>query len=169
MPINTWTRVDVMGMFAKVTNWAPGDLVYLASMFVLIALPCWVLWKSPDDENVRPLSSLLIVLAMLVTIYHHSYDCLLVSVACVGLLLNAKRTFASLPSRVSLATGLMLAAPMLNYLSTKFIRDKFEFDPYGFLWQSITMINGVCLLTGLLVAIWYYHSRLPIQARNASE
>lgn len=159
LPINTWTRVDVAGMVAKVMQRAPGTIEYFATMIVLLIVPGIAIWKASSAESkfagAGSLSALIVLLATLVTLYHHSYDCLLVSASIFGLLLNSKKMMPSMPRTASLSIGLLVLVPMLNYVSTQSIRDKAGFDPLGLAWQSITMINGICLTTALIVAVYF--------------
>jgi hypothetical protein len=164
-PINTWTRIDVLGMVAKALNWIPGNAVYLGAMLLMILLPGWAVYKARQHESngadvgaisdlgASGLSAIILVLALLVTLYHHSYDCLLCCVACSGLVLAGERVCPTIPHRLRQVMAFLLAVPAVNYLSTQSVRDKLELDQYGFVWQSITMINGVCLLLALLIAM----------------
>ena len=162
-PVNTWTRIDVAGMVAKTMHRNPGTMEYLAVMMVLIVVPCLALWRYSKqeienadlDSGAGGLTALIAVLAMLVTIYHHSYDCLIVAVAMVALLLQGPRLLKTVPRFVSICIGFLLAIPMLNYSSTRTIRDRFEFENVDAAWQVITMVNGICLTLALLVAIWF--------------
>ena len=173
-PLNTWTRVDVAGMVAKMSKRAPGNLEYLSVMCVLLVIPCFAVWHAAEregmpaqhdgqlhdemaassDQGAAGLSALIVVLAMLVTIYHHSYDCLIVSVGMVGLLLNSNQLVSSLHGKLSMIVATLLSVPMLNYASTKSVRDRLGFDQLDATWQLVTMLNGVCLVTALGICIY---------------
>jgi len=158
-PINTWTRIDAAGMVAKVMHRVPGTAEYLGVMMVLLTIPCAVLWRLTGRENgdceqgAAGLSALIVVLALLVTIYHHSYDCLIVVVSLVALLLNSKRLFPDWSRLVAIVVGILLLVPLLNYVSTRSARNAMGFEQADWIWQLITMGNGIGLAIALLIAM----------------
>jgi hypothetical protein len=167
-PANTWTRVDVAGLVAKVMHRVPDNKEYLATMLVLLVVPGLAVWKASAHENadrgVSSVSAIVVILAMLVTIYHHSYDCLLVCVSIIGLLLNRSRLFPRIPVRVLIFAGLLLMVPMLNYASTRAVRERLGFEQLDFTWQAITMVNGICLTVALVIMIGYAFDRKTTHA-----
>ncbi len=169
-PINTWTRVDVLGMFAKVFNWVPDDKVYLLGMLVLMIIPCILINQITDREEntgAAGLTSLIALITMLIAIYHHSYDCLLIVVPWVGLLLFPKNLVPTLGSKTKFMTGLLLTVPLLNYLSTQSARSILNFDQSDTAWQLITMINGVCLSAVLvLLLVHAFHLAVTYTVRR---
>lgn len=160
-PVNTWTRIDVAGMAAKIMQRAPGTAEYLMTMMALLVVPCLTLWKVSAKEiqsasnSIRGaggLSALIVVLSLLVTIYHHSYDCVVMAVSVCALLLGSQALFGW--SRLkSTFVGALLLLPMLNYASTHAIKNLLGFEQSDMLWQLITLINGMCLAVALLLAI----------------
>ena len=102
---------------------------------------------------------MIVVLAMLVTIYHHSYDCIIVAVSMVAMLLNSRRLIPSMPGWIAVFVGLLLAVPLLNYVSTRAVRDKLGFEQLDIAWQSITMVNGACLTLAMLIAMYFAINR----------
>lgn len=155
-PINTWTRVDVLGMFAKTINWIPDDKMYLAGMLILLVVPCIVVHQITNrekDPGAAGLTSCISLITMLIVIYHHSYDCLLVVVPWVGLTFFQSKILPEIASKWKTILALLLTVPLLNYLSTESARNILGFDQHQFVWQLITMINGVCLLAALLVLL----------------
>ncbi len=156
-PVNTWTRVDIVGMFAKVMNWIPDNRVYLAAMLVLLIPPGIIIRRAVEHEQNRGamgLTALISMLALLVTLYHHSYDCLLVVPGALSLLLFGHRTIAEIPKQTRWCVTVLLLVPPVNYFSTLSFRETLELDQYSFAWQSITMINGICLTITLLILMY---------------
>ena len=156
-PINTWTRIDLVGMYAKVIDWNPDKNVYLAAMLVLLIPPGLVIRKialNEHNSSATGLSAFIGVLALLVGIYHHAYDCLLFSVPWLALVLFGKQTLSNVPRSQRIAIGLLLFVPAINYASTLAFRSLLKLDQYSFVWQSITMINGVCLTLSLLMLMF---------------
>ena len=156
-PINTWTRIDLVGMYAKVIDWNPDKNVYLAAMLVLLIPPGLVIRKialNEHNSSATGLSAFIGVLALLVGIYHHAYDCLLFSVPWLALVLFGKQTLSNVPRSQRIAIGLLLFVPAINYASTLAFRSLLKLDQYSFVWQSITMINGICVTLSLLMLMF---------------
>lgn len=165
-PFNTWTRIDVAGLAAKVTKRVPGTVEYLITMVPLLVVPCVALWKigafekeSRYDSGAGGLSALIVVLTVLLSIYHHSYDCLVMVVSMIALLLSAHRYYPEWPRLVTIGTGFLMLIPMLNYLSTRAARNALGFEQSDLTWQLITMINGLVLITALIIAIHFAFKR----------
>ena len=157
-PVNTWTRVDIVGMFAKAINWVPDNKIYLAAMLVLLIPPGIIIRRAVDHEQNRGamgLTALISMLALLVMLYHHSYDCLLVVPGVLSLLLFGHKTMVEVPKFARWCVTALLLVPPVNYLSTLSFRDKMELEQYSFTWQSITMINGFCLTISLFILMYY--------------
>jgi hypothetical protein len=157
-PINTWTRIDIVGMLAKAIDWIPDNKIYLACMMVLLVPPGWVIWRMADRETnhgAMGLSAAIAMLALLVTIYHHSYDCLLVTPVAMSLLLFGRKTMGGVPATARSVVVALLLVPAVNYFSTLSFREALGLDPYGVVWQSITMVNGFCLTASLLILMYY--------------
>jgi hypothetical protein len=155
-PINTWTRIDLVGMFAKVIDWNPDKNIYLAAMLVLLIPPGLVIRKialTEHNSSATGLSAFIGMLALLVGIYHHSYDCLLLAVPWLAMLLFGRQTLANVPRWHQLTIGLLLFIPAINYVSTLAGRNLLKLEQLSLAWQSITLINGVCLALSLLILI----------------
>ena len=176
-PFNTWTRVDVPALIAKFMHRVPGTVEYLGVMLVLLIVPCLAIWRCSGREVVHDeiekgaasLTAVVAVLALLVTIYHHSYDCLVVSVAMVSMLLHGSQLKTGLPRFVSLCIGVLLAIPMINYASTRAFRDRLGFEQSDSIWQLITMSNGICLGLALLIAMLFaLKTKTAIQSESDS-
>ena len=156
-PINTWTRIDLVGMFAKAIDWNPSKFVYLIAMVALLIPPGLVIRKIALTENnpsATGLSAFIGILALLVAIYHHSYDCLLFTVPWLAMVFFGRQTLSYVPRWQQITIGLLLLVPMINYVATLAGRNFLKLEQYGFAWQSITMVNGVCLTLSLLILMY---------------
>ena len=172
-PVNTWTRIDILGMGAKIVSWKPGNGVYLIGMLVLLIPPGIAIRKASLHEvnsSATGLSAFIGILALLVTLYHHSYDCLLFALPWLALVLFGNLTLPSLSRLQRGAVGFLLLLPMINYASTLAFRNFLQLDQYSVQWQSITLINGVCLTSALLILMWaaWKHPTLDQQAVSVS-
>ena len=106
-----------------------------------------------NPEGVGGLSAAIVLLTILISIYHHSYDCLLVVVPWVGVTFYGGKRFG-LGSFRRWLVSLLLAIPAANYVSTRTFRNFFEIDQASINWQYITVVNGACLLLALLVLLF---------------
>lgn len=169
-PINTWTRIDLLGMFAKTINWNPATKIYLIAMFFLMIIPGLAVARATHLESNTGgcgLTAWIVVLSMLVCLYHHSYDCLLLVAPWIGVTFFGRQTLPELGSFARRTIALLTAIPAGNYLSTQTARDRLGFEQLDIGWQAITMINGTCLLIALAILI-YHAFKLPKQAIGAS-
>lgn len=161
LPVNTWTRTDLLGMFAKIANTAPGDSMYLLSMFALAAIVGPFIFRyAPHELNkgATGLTALISALAILVGIYHHSYDCLLIAVPAIGVLFYGQTTLKEVPAFWRNVVAILCAIPAINYVSTLSIMNWMDLEKLSYSWQAVTLINGVCLTFALiiLVAVAFY-------------
>ena len=156
-PINSWTRVDLPGLVCKLAGWNPGGKMYLAAMFALLMLPGFVIFRVVETEShsgATGLSGWIVMLSMLVGLYHQSYDCILLVVPWVGITFFGDQTLPEVSKPIRFLISLLVAIPAVNYLSTKSAFDKLGIEPLTPLWQSITMINGICLIVALLILLF---------------
>lgn len=178
-PVNTWTRLDAMGVVAKVMAWKPDGKLYLAGMLCMLVPVGTLVWRLANQAEKRiesevesrssshtgfdhdvaqefsgvSLSASICYLALLVSIYHHSYDGLIASVVWASVLLGGS---ATLP-RVSLwerrvLLGL-LTVPAVNYVATLRFRDLLGVDNQSPIWNVVTSLNGVCLFASLVLLL----------------
>ncbi|MEM9941364.1 MAG: glycosyltransferase family 87 protein [Planctomycetota bacterium] len=157
-PINSWTRVDIVAMVAKFANWIPGDEVYLLGMLVLIAIPCYLIWTLPQPSNQSVLgctSTWILLLSMLVTIYHHSYDCLLIFGPWVGVVFFPGKVAPELRDWQKNTLAFLWSIPLFNYVSTKSVLSMMGLTQANIAWQGIAASNSVALCVSLsLLMIW---------------
>lgn len=156
LPVNTWTRTDLPGMYAKVVNWVPGDAIYLLSMIVLSMIVGPFIYRyAPHESNqgATGLTAFICFLSILVGIYHHSYDCLLLVVPVVGLLFYGNQTLGDVPVIWRNIVAVLCVVPAVNYLSTMMVMDRLGLEKLSFAWQAVTMINGICMTLALLILV----------------
>ena len=168
-PVNTWTRLDTVGMVSKVMHWKPNDFVYFGSMLFMLAVPGWMIFKvSPYEQNrgATGLTATIACLAILVSIYHHAYDSLLVVVPWIGITFFRSIDRVEVPEWCRLALAVLLSVPLANYLSTRVFQQKMGLDPQSGLWEAITSVNGVSLLLAL---VWSAGVRGGTRMRHCRE
>ena len=184
MPVNTWTRVDLLGMAAKIADQVPSDKYYLLSMLVLSIFVGSFLWPMTQpqantqtgkpahrdlpsglSEGACGLSGFIIALTVLLGLYHHSYDCLLLAAPTIACLYFGGQTLPQVPKFARVLVGLLAAVPAANYLSTKSAMDWLNLQPLSARWQAVTLINGIALTAAL--AILLYFAWLAASQRHA--
>ena len=156
IPINTWTRIDTLGVVSKFMHWRPDNKFYFVAMMIALIIPGVAIWKVSKYESNRGaagLSSMILVLALLITIYHHSYDCLLVSLACFAVVVGGRKVCSDLKTIECWVLGLLLVVPAINYFSTMRFRDLLGLENVSLAWNVVTSVNGVCLLLALLILL----------------
>ena len=158
MPVNTWTRTDLVGMYAKLTDWVPGDAVYLAVMVLAMSLLGVVLYKwtadQQDDDGAAGLTGAVICLAILLGIYHHAYDCLLLAVPLVGVACSQRdSSFRVVPYFWRIVVAALIMVVGFNYLSTKSAMGLLQLEPLSNVWQGVTLINGLCIAIALVILV----------------
>ncbi len=165
LPENTWTRLDLFGVVAKIMHWNPGNRDYLVAMLVLLIPSCISIWRASDRESNSGgtgLTALIACLSILLSIYHHTYDCLLVAVPWIGMMFFGNQVCPEIPASRRRQIAILLTIPAVNYISTYKIRGWLELDNRAIAWDLVTSINGVSLLLALmltLAAAWELGSR----------
>ncbi len=155
-PVNTWTRLDTPGVVAKLVDWKPGNPTYLAMMLVLLIVPGIAIWKTVDHESnsgVTGLTGMILCLALLLTIYHHSYDSLLIAVAWVAVTFFGNQVCTDLNPMERRSLTVLLGIPALNYVATMRFRNAMGVDNQSLIWNVVTSVNGVCLLLSLILVV----------------
>jgi hypothetical protein len=177
-PVNSWTRIDLLAIIAKWMQWKPSELQHLVAMLPLIAVPMWLLWRGPHESisrnkdtapsSVDAWAELVAMLALVVTVYHHYYDLLVVVPSLVAIALPfclqrlgndspAQLATNAAPSALGLrslvfAVSIMIFVCLLNYGSAKFVLNKLDLSPFWF--AVVTSFNGVVLALALVLACW---------------
>ena len=97
------------------------------------------------------LTATITCLALLVSIYHHSYDALLVLPVWLALLMGGQPLFHWLRNWERWALIGLLTVPVVNYAATLRFRELFQIDNLSITWNVLTSLNGVCLIIALLI------------------
>ncbi|MCC6509456.1 MAG: DUF2029 domain-containing protein [Pirellulaceae bacterium] len=121
LPINTWTRIDSLALVAKWAQWAPGEVTHLVVMTLLLPLPALALWRVQfirDSQYAAGLSSGLIAVSILSTLYHHVYDALLLFPIACGLWLGEPSTLRGTRTIRMIVAALLLMVAW-NYPSSE--------------------------------------------------
>jgi hypothetical protein len=155
-PVNTWTRLDTAGVVSKLMALKPDNKIYLATMLLLLVVPGIAVWRNTDSESnpgATGLTGMIACVAILITIYHHSYDCLLIAVPWIALTFFGKRVCPELTSFQRWTVSVLLGITAINYASTLRFREVLDLENQPVVWNVITSTNGVCLLVALVILI----------------
>ncbi|MEM6471976.1 MAG: glycosyltransferase family 87 protein [Planctomycetota bacterium] len=159
-PVLSWTRLDLLAAICKWSGNEPGQLTHLVVMFAMIASPMFLLFRrsqsSRDDGLVGGTGSLILV-AGISSLYHQSYDALLLVAPLAGIFAGAKyRTnglWSESPRLVRAVVATLLLIPLYSYFSTRMVLMKFDgFGEFGF--KLATSLNGVSIAIGLVIVCW---------------
>ncbi len=163
-PVHSWTRLDLFAILAKWSGKDPGDLPHLAFMFIILTLPMVALRRiknGQSDDGIAGLAGALAMTTMLVSLYHQSYDALLLAAPLTGAIAanwnranssHAPLTWRCIDARLRFILIALLACPAVNYLSTRFFLTRLDPSPS---WASLaTSLNGVSLALALTILTW---------------
>ena len=154
LPVFIWTRLDAMGVIAKINQLNPSGIQYLVAMLIMLLPIGASIWRVCDQETNQEsfgLTATITCLALLVSIYHHSYDALLVLPVWLALLMGGQPLFHWLRNWERWALFGLLTIPVVNYAATLRFRELFQIDNLSITWNVLTSLNGVCLIIALLI------------------
>ena len=166
-PVESWTRIDALAVVAKWTRKDPKELTHLIVMAAIL-LPALVILhlrrRRSLDDGLTGITGALILTSSIVSIYHQSYDALLLVAPIAGLAACKQGVWREMnPWGRVIVAGLMLT-PLCNYLSTHMVLDRLGLEAMNA--RVLTSINGVSLAALLLVFLWIAY---PKQAPSQSE
>lgn len=145
-PVHSWTRLDLLAVVAKWTGSDPDEGTHLWVMALLLAAPMLLLnhrRMAGLDDGVAGMTGAIVATAVLVSVYHQSYDALLLAGPVAGVVIGRVGQWQrwSTALRWSLA-GLMLF-PAYNYFSTRMVLGRL--NPSPVVVDVLTSVNGICL------------------------
>ncbi len=148
----TWTRVDTVALVGKLTGHEPQHITQITILAACLLAAGFALWKIDDTplaKGADSLSALIICAATLACVYHANYGALLLVGPWVAVAVGRLRE--QLPPKLRALVWLLLTIPAINFISTRLVITRFSItDP---LLTPLTMINGVCILAVLVLAI----------------
>ena len=151
LPVNTWTRIDLLAVIAKWTNWNPDAKIALTVMAGLLVMPCLALRrlrKLGDRNGDQSFSGVLMLATISVVIYHHAYDALVLIPAACSLYLDPSwNRWLSRRTCIVLAAGLLFVP--WNYLSSEVILNRLDLPRVA--QQAATSTSGLALFLCCIV------------------
>ncbi|QDV42910.1 hypothetical protein Enr13x_27610 [Stieleria neptunia] len=165
-PVDSWTRLDALATVCKWTGSDPGQMVHLAVMMLILAWPMVILFyrsRHGLDDGVAGGTGCLMLVATLTSLYHQSYDAMVVVAPTVGLLLASTEFWRSVSPSTRGVLGALMVFPAFNYLSTRSFLTRLDLGDIGF--GVITSLSGVALMIAWAV-ICVLLTRRMIGPRN---
>ncbi len=151
LPALSWTRIDIFAIFAKWTNQDPGDVLHLLAMLIILAWPCWLLWKrrgKAQDDGLAGLTGSLILTSMIVALYRQSYDALLMVAPAVGVFAGHLPSWRELGWKTRWVLAAMMLFPAGNYASTQIFLGRLDLPE---IWVKVlTSVNAVVMAVLLI-------------------
>ncbi|TWU58819.1 hypothetical protein Poly51_15990 [Rubripirellula tenax] len=163
-PVFSWTRVDALAVVAKWAGKDPKEAAHLVAMFVFL-IPSMLLLhqrrRAGLDDGLVGVTGALILLTSLVSLYHQSYDTMLMVGPLAAVLMKTPSSWASISGFWRLALVGLWSVPLFNYVSTRMIMGRIDVGPMGV--RVLTSINGVCLAAGLVILVAILVQKRPTQ------
>ena len=166
---STFSRDDVFPLINKIfhVNLASRYERLVTILFVTVSsLAIWF-GKNPIESNQSDgLVNALICVTIIVAIYHHTYDTIVLCLPWLAVFSARHSDWRRVYSLVRRTLLVLLTVPAINYLSTNTVTSRLAED--GLLRQSITSINGLCLLVAwtILVACCCVRSKFQPEAKR---
>ncbi len=150
-PVHSWTRVDLLAVIAKWTGSDPKEAMHLIVMAAILVPAMVVLFqrrRRQVDDGLPGLTGAVILTTMLVSLYHQSYDTILVAAPLAGLLVGVPPYWKNWAGHWRWIMAVMMTAPLFNYLSTRMILGRV--DSGVLVERALTSINGICLAVAMI-------------------
>lgn len=145
-------RIDSMSVIARIFSWNPGT-VEMALVFVVMTAIFGIIisrMRSYDDEHrACSLTSILIGMVILCSIYHMEYDALILFLVAASLMTKSRSNFQDVSPRLWAATLGLTIVFLWNPLTTKFARSSLEMSDRAI--AHVGTADGALLLLVLLV------------------
>lgn len=161
--LTTAIRVDSASALERLSP-MHGSLVKLAASAMVLGIACWALRglrKVSSQPEASALISAIVVLTTISSIYHVTYDALLIWSAIVGIMFAPSSLWPNTSTRWRWLVGALLLMPMLNVLGTNMaISLQAKWLPWiaalpvswrDLGWLCICTLNGLSLLVALVL------------------
>jgi hypothetical protein len=154
-PLHSWTRLDLLAGVCKWTGDEPSQLVHLAVMALMLTLPMYLLWRlrrGGGDDGLGGAAGAVIVTSVLTSLYHQSYDAMLLFAPLVAIAAGRLAVWQPLRAGHRVGLGFLLAVPLLNYFSTQTLLSRLGWGEGGF--RVVTSINAFAIAAAWLALCW---------------
>ncbi|MCC9600483.1 glycosyltransferase 87 family protein [Stieleria sp. JC731] len=162
-PVLSWTRLDLLAAASKWTGTEPSQLIHLLVMFVMLSVPMVLLAVQAAKRKNSGLggsAGALITLAMLSSLYHQSYDALLLMAPIAASFAGRTEFWKSIPPLARWSCCLLMLIPLFNLLSTRSLLLKLNLGQAGY--AAATSLNGFAIAIALLI-VCFHTPRTPAE------
>ena len=157
-PLYSWTRIDLLAIVAKWTGDDPQELTHLVVMGLILAPVMWILFqirKRDLDDGLLGITGALILATMLASLYHQSYDAVLLIAPLVGATMAGRWRKSS-----SSDASLEHASPASQYLAN-------HWKPSRKLshWETMPTVPRLGLMFLLAIPLYNYLTTRMVLSR----
>jgi hypothetical protein len=142
----------VLALWARLNQAAPPKLFELIATAGIVGLSCLtLLWvcRNQKPRSVTDPRAAFVLLVMLIAIYHHAYDALLLVPILLTAWLGLDVRWQRWPSWQRWIWCALIAIPLANYVATNSVIAAWEIS--GTAWIAWTCLNGASLL---VATVW---------------
>jgi hypothetical protein len=146
-PWLSYTRVDALLLWTKLGGWVPpGWFEFAFALAVILSAAALIRFGARDAVAPSAVdgSATLGMLVLLICIYHHAYDMVLLWLPLVAAACSVGPFWGRAPRGVRRVFVVLISAGMLNFVSTHTFLS--AVSPTGFARNAITSLNSLILL-----------------------
>lgn len=157
-PAHSFSRIDVLALWARVAQTAPSQTIELAATGLFIVMSCLAIFLRRRGRVIPAATepvALLAVSALLIGVYHHAYDALLLVPAVLMAGLKLDDFWRGWPAGQRWIWCGLIAIPLANYAATNSVISAWEVS--GPAWIGLTSVNGIAVLVAtiwLAIELW---------------
>lgn len=155
LPANSWTRIDLLAVVSKWLHADPSQLTHVGFMGIALVPPMVLLWRRQrlgQDDGIAGLTGGLIFSSAIVSVYHQSYDALLIVAPLVGILGTRLVGWRKSGRMIPIVIAALMLGALYNYLSTNTFLNRFDL-PLGVV-KMFTSLSGAGLAAAHLLICW---------------
>ena len=154
-PVHSWTRMDLLAIVAKWTQDDPAEATHIIVMLAILAPAMIVLFRRRKlgiDDGLVGVTGAIMLATMIVSIYHKSYDSLLLMAPLAGLAARRLPVWEGQPKWSQLVMAGLILLPLYSYFSSRMFLGRLGVGPLET--RVFTSINGLCLVVLLAIFLW---------------
>ena len=142
----------------------PVALMITAGIITFGGLGVWHAKFGREGEGADSLSGVIILLTVLISVYHGSYDTMALWVPLVAVVFGSRAVWRQAPMILRLPLAAVLAFPLVNYLATYAVINRLGLT--GWAWTVVVSLNALCVLTALLLTLYLTYATHRAQASD---
>ncbi|WP_149495111.1 glycosyltransferase 87 family protein [Roseiconus lacunae] len=154
-PVHSWTRLDLLASVCKWTRSEPSQWTHLFVMFALLFWPmvAFVMRRRQQiDDGLGGATGAMILLAVLTSLYHQSYDAMLLVVPITAAIATPPGYWAATGMHLRWGIAALMLLPQFNLLSTQSLLTKLDLGPAAYAFA--TGLNGLAIAFALLLVCY---------------